>query len=155
VRPLESTKTLGNFNTLVQRAFLVLEPELKASGVEMRINLDPEMPDSHFDGNLMLEALLSFARRMMKFAQPGEILMVQTEVCWDTVGIYLEEQTGRIPPAILENLFNPFLDRNDRDPGLDLAMSKKIVEDHEGHITITSKVGSGTKVTIELPLELI
>ena len=155
VRPLQSSKTLGNFNKLVSRALLVLEPELKASGVEMRINLDPEMPDSHFDGNLMLEALLSFARRIMKFARPGEILTVQTEVCWDTVGIYLEEQTGRIPPAILENLFNPFLDRNDRDTGLDLAMSKKIVEDHEGHITITSKVGSGTKVTIELPLELI
>ena len=155
VRPLQSTKTLGNFNKLVSRAFIALEPELKASGVEMHINLDPVMPDSHFDDNLMLESLLSFARRLMKFMRPGEILTVRSEVCWDTIGIYLEEKVGRVHPAILENLFNPFFDQNNGDPGLDLAMSKKIVEDHEGHIANTSEVGSGTRVTIELPLELI
>jgi signal transduction histidine kinase len=155
VRPLQPTKTLGNFNKLINRAFITLEPDLKASGVAMLIDLDSEMPDSHFDGNLMLEALLSFARRLIKFMRPGEELTVRTEVCWDTIGIYLEEHGAPIPPAILENLFNPFLDRNDSDPGLDLAMSQKIVEDHEGQIKITSEADLGTKVTIELPLELI
>ena len=155
VRPLQPTKTLGNFNKLVSHAFLALEPELKSSGVEMLIDLDSEMPDSHFDGNLMLEALLSFARRLIKFMGPGEKLSVRTEVCWDTIGIYLEEHGTPIPPAVLENLFNPFLDRNDSDPGVDLAMSKKIVEDHEGQIKITSEADGGTKVTIEVPLKLI
>ena len=87
--------------------------------------------------------------------RPGEKLSVRTEVCWDTIGIYLEERGAPIPPAILENLFNPFLDRNDSDPGLDLAMSKKNVEDHEGQIKITSEADVGTKVTIEVPLQLI
>ena len=155
VRPLQPNKTMGNFNKLINRAFVTLEPELKASGVGMLIDLDSEMPDSHFDGNLMLEALLSFARRLIKSMRPGEELIVRTEVCWDTIGIYLEEHGAPIPPAILENLFNPFLDRNDSDPGLDLAMSKKIVEDHEGQITVTSEAEVGTKVTIELPLRLI
>jgi len=155
VRPLQPNKTTGNFNKLITRAFITLEPELKSSGVEMRINLDPEVPDSYFDADLMLEALLSFARRLMRFMRPKEKFTIRTEVCWDTIGIYLEEGAARIPPAILKNLFNPFSDRHSSDPGLDLAMSKKIIEDHGGHISINSEAEVNTKVTIELPLELV
>jgi signal transduction histidine kinase len=154
VRPLQANKTMGNFNKLVTRAFIALEPDLKSSGVVMRINLDPEVPDTHFDEDLMLEALLSFARRLMKFIQPKEEFTIRTEVCWDTIGIYLEESTARIPPAILKNLFNPFADRDSSDPGLDLAISKKIIEDHGGQISIASETDLHTKVTIEIPLEL-
>lgn len=152
VRPLQPNKTMGNFNKLVTRAFIALEPEIRSSRVEMRIDLDPEMPDSLFDENLILEALKSFARRLMKFMRPGEELMVRTEVCWDTVGIYLEEKAGRIPPATLKNLFNPFSERNNDDTRLDLAMSKKIIEDHGGDIKLISKAEMGTTVIFELPV---
>ena len=155
VRPLQPNKTMGNFNKLVSRAFIALERELKSSGLEMRINLDPDVPDTHFDQDLMLEALLSFARRLMKFMHPKEEFTMRTEVCWDTIGIYFEESNTRIPPAILQNLFNPFSDRNSSDPGLDLAMSKKIIEDHGGQIILASESDSQTKVTIEFPLELV
>jgi hypothetical protein len=155
VRPLQPNKAMGNFNKLVTRVFIALEPELKASGVEMRINLDPDVPDSYFDEDLMREALSSFARRLMKFMQPTEKFTIQTEVCWDTIGIYFEESTARIPPGILQNLFNPFSNRHSDDPGLDLAMSKKIIEDHGGQISLASETDSHRKVTIELPIELI
>jgi len=155
VRPLQPNKTTGNFNKLITRAFIALEPELKASGVEIRIDLDPEVPDSHFDEDLMLEALLNFARRLIKFMGPKDKFTIRTEVCWDTIGIYFEESTARIPPVILQNLFNPFSDRHSSDPGLDLVMSKKIIEDHGGQISLASETDSHTKVTIELPLEFI
>jgi signal transduction histidine kinase len=154
VRPLQPNKTIANFNKLVTRAVLALEPELKSNGVEMRTDLDPDMPESLIDEDLMLETLLSFSRRIMKFMLPGEELTVRTEVCWDSIGIYLEEKGARIPPAILENLFNPFSDRHNSVPGLDLAMSKKIIEDHGGDIKIINKAEMGTTVIIELPVEL-
>jgi len=155
VRPLQPNKTAGNYNKLITRAFINLEPELTSSGVEMRINLDPDVPDSYFDQDLMLEALLSFARRLMKFMRPKETFTMRTEVCWDTIGIYFEESTARIPPAILNNLFNPFSDRHSSDPGLDLAMSKKIIEDHGGQISLNSETQANATLTIELPLQLI
>jgi signal transduction histidine kinase len=154
-RPLQPNKTLGNFNNLVTQASIALQPELKARGVEMHIRLDPDMPESHFDEDLMLEALLSFARRLMKFMRPNDEFTLRTEVCWDTIGIYFEESIARIPPAVLQNLFNPFSDRYNSDPGLDLAMSKKIVEDHGGHISLAQETDLPTKVIIELPLDLI
>jgi signal transduction histidine kinase len=154
VRPLHPTKTMGNFNQLVTRAFVALEPVLKSSGVEMRIRLDPEMPESFFDHDLMLEAVLSFSRRVIGYMRPGEELTIRTEVCWDTIGIYLEEKHGRISPATIDKLCNPFSDPKNGDTGLDLAMGNKIIEDHGGHFRITSEPNAGTIVTIELPLEL-
>jgi signal transduction histidine kinase len=154
VRPLQPNKGTASYNKLLAQAYVVLEPELRSSGVVMRIDLDPEMPDCLFDRDLMLEALLAFARRLIRFMKPGEELTARTEVCWDSIGIYLEEKGAPIPPAILENLFNPFSDRHNSDPSLDLAMSKKIIEDHGGDIKIISNAEMGTTVIIEVPLEL-
>jgi len=36
--------------------------------------------------------------------------------------------------------------------GLGLAITKRIIEDHGGAISVKSRLGEGTKFTIELPL---
>ena len=83
----------------------------------------------------------------------GQKLALRTEVCWDSVGIYLEENSGVLSSTALENMFNPFSDHENDHAALTAAMSKKIVDDHGGDIKITSEPGVGTMVVIELPFE--
>jgi len=154
IRPLKQNKTRSNFNKLVQRACTILEPESRAGGLEIFMDLDSEMPDCLFDVYLMSEALVAIIRRLMKFMEPHQRLSLQTEVCWDTIGIYMQGNGGWIPPDALENMFNPFTDQHGDSTGLDLAMSKKIIEDHGGEIKILSEKGTGTTVIIELPIEV-
>jgi len=118
------------------------------------VDLDSDIPDSLFDMELMLEALLTITRRLMDSVEENQRLSLQTELCWDTVGIYLLGKTGWIPPEDLENMFNPFADEQGSNTGLDMAMSKKIIDDHGGEIKIASEANEGTAVVIELPLEI-
>lgn len=154
IRPLEQNKTRGNFNRLVERAYIALEPDLRGSGVEMRIELDSEMPESLFDADLMLEALLSISRNLLGFMRPGQRFLVRTEVCWDSVGIYLETGGVWIPAATLENMFNPFTEHHTGGAGLDMAVSRKIIDDHGGDIKVADSLDQGTTVIIELPIEM-
>jgi signal transduction histidine kinase len=153
VRPLKQHTTRYNFNKVVQRAHSTLEPEFRASGLEFAMDLDSEMPDCLFDVDLMLEALVTIIRRIMEFMEPSQRLSLKTEVCWDTIGIYIQGNGGWIPPDVLENMFNPFTEQLRGDTGLDLAMSRKIIEDHGGDIRMVSDMSEGTTVIIELPIE--
>jgi OmpR-family two-component system manganese-sensing sensor histidine kinase len=61
-----------------------------------------------------------------------------------------------IPKDILDKIFDPFFrgdtSRNTGGAGLGLTLSKKIIENHKGTISIKSELNKGTIVTISLPI---
>ncbi len=57
-----------------------------------------------------------------------------------------------IPADRIDRIFNPFFTTKDKGTGLGMAISKKIVEAHEGTIDVVSEPGHGTEFVITLPL---
>jgi two-component system sporulation sensor kinase A len=57
-----------------------------------------------------------------------------------------------IPADKVERVFNPFFTTKEKGTGLGMAISKKIVEAHEGAIDLVSEAGRGTDLLITLPL---
>ena len=57
-----------------------------------------------------------------------------------------------IPSEKLDRIFNPFFTTKEKGTGLGMAISKKIVEAHEGAIEVASEVGRGTEFKVTLPL---
>jgi len=53
----------------------------------------------------------------------------------------------------LSRVFEPFFSEEKHGTGLGLVICKRIVEDHKGDISISSKVGVGTTIRIELPVK--
>jgi signal transduction histidine kinase len=61
--------------------------------------------------------------------------------------------TGRgIPPETLPNIFRPFFTTKGNGTGLGLSLARRIVEDHDGRIEVTSSADHGTRFTVHLPL---
>jgi signal transduction histidine kinase len=57
-----------------------------------------------------------------------------------------------IPADKLDRIFNPFFTTKDKGTGLGMAISKKIVEAHEGSINVVSEEGRGAEFVVTLPL---
>jgi two-component system, sporulation sensor kinase E len=61
--------------------------------------------------------------------------------------------TGKgIEQENLKNIFTPFFTTKEQGTGLGLAIVKKIVDLHEGEISVESIIGKGTKFCIKVPL---
>jgi nitrogen-specific signal transduction histidine kinase len=153
IRPLKQNRTTNDYNAVAERVFRVLESECKSRSIEITLELDRCMPESIFDVDLMLEALLSVGRSLMALMKSGQKLALRTEVCRDSVGIYLEDNSGVISSTSLENMFNPFSDHQNDHAALTAAMSKRIIDDHGGDIKIEHEPGVRTMVVIELPID--
>lgn len=62
------------------------------------------------------------------------------------------KDTGKgIPSDLLNKVFDPFFTTKEKGSGLGLFMAYSIIKNHGGAITVESKVGLGTTVTIYLP----
>ncbi|MBC8043673.1 MAG: GHKL domain-containing protein [Rhizobacter sp.] len=88
--------------------------------------------DSHFRGELVITTRLENEHVLIEFTDNG-------------IGI---------PQENLERIFEPFFTTKavGRGTGLGLSIVYKIIEKHNGDITVRSKVGTGTTFRIELPV---
>jgi len=57
-----------------------------------------------------------------------------------------------IPKEKMDRIFNPFFTTKEKGTGLGMAISKKIVEAHEGAIDVLSEPQRGTEFIVTLPL---
>ena len=64
---------------------------------------------------------------------------------------FIDEGVG-IPPDKLNSLGEPFYSTKETGTGLEFMVSKKIIEDHNGMINISSTVGQGTEIRVLLPI---
>jgi signal transduction histidine kinase len=83
----------------------------------------------------------------------GGNILVSTEKNGDRINLSFNDKGVGIDSANIDKVFDPLFSKNKKNnSGLGLAISKKIVEDHEGNINITSDEEMGTTVTISLPI---
>jgi signal transduction histidine kinase len=59
-----------------------------------------------------------------------------------------------VPPDILDHLFEPFVTSKERGTGLGLAVSQRIVREHQGNITVDRSPDGGARFTVTLPAQI-
>jgi signal transduction histidine kinase len=65
---------------------------------------------------------------------------------------YTLSDTGvGIPPDVIDKIFDPFFSTKTHGTGLGLASVKKIIEAHQGTISVDAEAGAGATFTIRLP----
>jgi signal transduction histidine kinase len=93
--------------------------------------------------NLVINAIQATA--------PGGTVAISTEATADKVRIRVADTGCGIPPDRIGAIFDDFVTTKRRGLGLGLAISKKIIEQLGGQISVSSEVGKGTTFVLEFP----
>jgi two-component system sporulation sensor kinase A/two-component system, sporulation sensor kinase E len=101
--------------------------------------------------NLLNNAIDSLYERRLNEPEAKAQIKVKTAVRADRVEISVEDNGLGIPKDALPQIFNPFFSTKRYGSGLGLALSEKIVNDHDGEIIVDTEEGKYTVFTVSLP----
>jgi signal transduction histidine kinase len=140
-----------DLNVIVRSTLDLLMPELRAKNIALVAELCPKPLVGRFNKHLLKVALAHLVRNAVEATRPGGTLLMRT-VMEPKFALLIIQDTGRgMPQEVVEKVFVPFYTTKIGGTGLGMVFVRQIVDEHRGIITLESKVGRGTTVTIRLP----
>jgi len=137
---------------LVEEVCQRLEPSLQERDIKLFVKLDPDLPPVKFDPVYLRQVLVNVAKNGAEAMAAGGTLTISSGRQQDRVFVEITDTGEGIPPEIFDKIFHPFFSTKSKGSGLGLAISQKIMEAHQGEITIDSHPNQGTRVTLFLSL---
>lgn len=108
---------------------------------------------THADAAQILQVVLNLAINARDAMPEGGMLTIEVEGRDDQVSFSISDTGEGIPAPLMSRIFEPFFTTKPSDlgTGLGLALSRGIIEEHDGRIEATSTVGRGSTFRVDLP----
>ncbi len=123
---------------------------------DIQLDLAPDLPT--FEGNAqkleqVIINLIINASQAMPADQRG-LIRVSSEMDEGHIVVRVVDNGSGMSPSTAKNIFDPFFTtkRARGGTGLGLSIAHRIIEEHQGVISVESVIGEGTTFTIRLPI---
>lgn len=118
----------------------------------LTVSVEAEGPASALaDKDLLTQVLVNVVKNAAE-AMGGQgrlVLRAGVEGPWATLEA-LDSGPG-FPPELLPRLFEPYVTTKPQGTGLGLALTRRIVEEHQGQLEATNRPEGGARIAIRLP----
>jgi signal transduction histidine kinase len=149
-----------DLNNMCEDIAALCESSAKQNGVTLTVDLDQKMPICLCDADKIHDAMLNLMTNAIDAmggratGPPGQEVVIATAFKKGARGVELRvsDNGPGIPQAVQKKIFDPFFStKGSKGTGLGLAVAKKVIEEHNGTITLESTEGKGCTFTIQLP----
>ena len=128
-----------------------MQPHAETAGVTLQLETSAEPAFIEGDVFALGRVYRNLILNAIQATAPGGLITVGTETRADRVFVRVRDTGCGIPADRLAAVFEDFVTTKRRGLGLGLAISRKIVDQLGGQITVTSEVGKGTTFVLEFP----
>ncbi len=155
-KPREPKIEPVNPKKLIEECLELIAAQANEKGVMAVADIDVDHPAMPLDPDGMHQVIMNLLSNALDAVEPKTGLI--RVVCrYDAEGkssvIDVIDNGSGIPPSMMKHMFELFHStKGNRGTGLGLAVTKKIVDEHEGSITVKSNPGEGTTFTVRLPV---
>ena len=163
-KPRQPKIELINISQILDEIMLLQKQALSEQMVEFHLNLDPSIPPTYADRDLLIRLFLNLIKNAGEAAPHGGEIIIESRIDNEyhlsrsggrsvpLVLITISDNGPGIPAEVMERIFTPFYTTKIGGNGLGLAICQKIVSDHGGFLKIVSRPEGGTSVVVSLPL---
>ena len=157
-RPLERTPV--DVAELLHEAVTLAQEQPDAGQRRLTLTLPQApwpVPNVLGDWDLLFLAAYNLLDNALKFTHPGDTVEVRASEAGAFVTIEVADTGPGIPaeelPRVWEELYRGQGARGIPGSGLGLSLVRAVVERHGGQVTMRSRAGRGTVVTLRLPVQ--
>jgi signal transduction histidine kinase len=142
--------------SLLQAAAEAIRPRAQDKGVEIVLDVPPDLPRVSVDGARIGTALRNLLDNALMYTDPGGRITLAAAANGDAVTCTVTDTGVGIPNEYIPHLFEKFFripgQSRESGTGLGLAIVHEIVVAHGGTITCDSQPGVGTTFRLTLPV---
>ncbi|TDI26110.1 MAG: sensor histidine kinase [Acidobacteria bacterium] len=153
LRNLARPMSLERFPVDVNRSVAEVTESMQAladtAGVRLDMRLSADQPFIEGDIFALGRVYRNLILNAIEATAPGGVVTLSTEECDGRIRISVRDTGTGIAHDRLENIFEDFQTTKRTGLGLGLAISRKIVNQLGGDISVTSAVGHGTTFSLE------
>lgn len=139
----------------------IAQERAKRKGLEFSVECADDLPDSIVtDARRLRQILINLLGNAVKFTESGcvRLLARRSSVCADAIEFVVEDSGIGMTAEQLDRVFQPFVQAHRHistkygGTGLGLAISSQLAEMLGGTLTAESRLGVGSKFTLQLPI---
>lgn len=162
-RKEEVEKSPNDIEEILNDSLALFKAAFKKHGIVLQVDI-PKIPSLEFILcskhqiqqifiNLLSNAIFALNEKYPNMEEMDKIVSVKMRSHKDVIRTEFADHGPGMKKEILNRIFEPFYTtkRPDFGTGLGLSISYGIIKDHKGEIRVESKLGKGTKFTIDLP----
>jgi two-component system, NtrC family, sensor histidine kinase HydH len=152
-RPTRLDLKPADLNELLKHSARLVEQEAASKKVEIQLHLTTDSVTAQVDPDRLTQCFLNiFLNALQAMENGGRVTVSCSARDNDRVRIDIKDNGSGISPDDLGKIFDPYFTTKPKGTGLGLAIVHKIIEAHQGQVSVRSAIGQGTTFSITLPL---
>ncbi|UCD58175.1 MAG: HAMP domain-containing protein, partial [Candidatus Hydrogenedentota bacterium] len=148
-----------DISDLIEETLKLAQNQIKLKSAEVETFIPANLPKIHGDRQQLKQVFLNLILNALDaVGKNGSLeISVETTAVFDFIKIKFSDNGCGIPHHIMSSIFDPFFTTKPtrKGTGLGLSVSKGIIEEHGGDITVESEAGKGTTFFVNLPIAKI
>lgn len=144
----------SNLNTTVEHTVMLARQQVLSRPIKIELQGAPDLPEVEHDSDQIHQVLLNLLLNAVQAIEDAGTVRVEIGSREDYASVAVSDTGRGIPPQLIPNIFRPFFTTKGNGTGLGLSLARRIVEEHHGHIEVSSVVGKGSKFEVLLPFQM-
>jgi signal transduction histidine kinase len=164
-RPRQPVLERVSIQSLLEDLERLFAPECERLGIDLRVEVDPEIGPIHADLGQLFKALRNLVRNAVEAhhrtasddappgeARPAPTIRIAARLTDDRLVIEVADNGPGIARETVDKIFEPYYTTKFGGSGLGLMIVDQVVRAHQGLMRVETGPGAGARFTILLPL---
>jgi len=145
-----------SIETVIAKAVESVEPQAIRKDIGIKPTLSTSLPQVSGNEGTLVEAIVNILNNAVKYSRVGGKIEITTTSDNGSIAINIADKGVGIAEEDLPHIFDDFYSgkvrpEGERSSGVGLAITKRIIEAHDGKVSLKSKLGEGSSFSIHLP----
>lgn len=133
---------------LLEELCMLHRKELMEKNIQLKISVYPEDLTISADKNMIEQVLINLLKNAIQSFEDGDNKLIELKASVNEKSrpvIAIKDNGTGIDPEAMEKIFIPFFTTKKSGSGIGLSLSRQIMRQHQGTLTVKSTVGKGTE----------
>jgi signal transduction histidine kinase len=147
-----------NLKVLVDDILEIFLTQTEESGIHLTTSIKSEYPEIYADRDKLKQVFINLVSNAIKYNQKGGHIIISADLIENEHLIIVKDDGMGMSPEIVNHLFERFYRSHRTEDqiqgtGLGLSICKRIIENHNGRVSVKSEPDFGTEFEIWLPFK--